>query len=106
MIHNPKEIERIRKRKYMEALRRKKEADRRRSRVLPLEDERSYYIILREGGYMKVEDCVVTEIVEDRELRLHLDAFKLPTFDKWGYRITSNGDLKDHFDIHGGDYYF
>lgn len=60
--------------------------------VPSVDGERSYYVILREGGYVKVVDNHITEIVEENELRVYIPELthvsQLPAFDKYGNRVT------------------
>ena len=62
-------------------------------RLVPDLGMEEYVVLLREGGYVKVEDRVIVEIVEDDVPRFPED-FKVPCIDKWGSTVRNRKDLK------------
>lgn len=55
-------------------------------------DDSGYVVLLREGGYVRVQDGIITEIVEDGVPR-YPDQFDVPCIDKYGSEITEREDL-------------
>ncbi len=72
-------------------------------KVGKLDGAKSYIVLLREGGYVKVKKRKISKIVEDGVHYLIMDLKPLPIFDKYGNRIYSTFDLKDIF---GYEYYY
>ena len=71
---------------------------------VPNFDLEEYIVLLREGGYIRVRDGIVTEIVEDGEPRGPED-FEVSCFDKWGNFVMTSEDLEGVGYL-GEDYYF
>ena len=88
----------------------------RRTRHLKVGDEvggldrlPTYIILLREGGYIRVADRKIAEIVEDG-WPYSVEDFEYPeycyaVFDKWGDRISPDNDLMHRGGL-GEPYYF
>ena len=68
-------------------------------------DNSSYVVILREGGYVRVESGVIFDIVEDYKPYSPED-FDLPCCDKWGNEVGTSEDLIGTFSKHFSDPYF
>ena len=66
---------------------------------------KEYIVLLREGGYIRVIDGRIIEIVEDGVPRYPDDFRRYSCFDKWGLNIKTDEDLKGS-GILGEDYYF
>lgn len=57
----------------------------------------NYIIILREGGFVRVKDSVVVDIVEDR-VPYHPSNFEGEIcFDKWGSRTLNDDELEGYY---------
>jgi len=58
-----------------------------------------YVVLLREGGYVVVENGIITKIVEDKEKKYYPEDFPgVPCFDKWGNLAVSRNKLIGIFD--------
>lgn len=55
-------------------------------------DDSGYVVLLREGGYVRVENGVIAEVVEDGVSR-YPDQFDLPCIDKYGNEVVKREDL-------------
>ncbi len=70
-----------------------------------------YIVLLREGGYVTVENGIITKIIENNGRKYyHPEDFpNIPCFDKWGSRISFRENMVGQFQgIAGLDdpYYF
>ena len=67
--------------------------------------EAEYVVLLQEGGFARVVDGSISEIVEDNEPRYPEDFPRILTIDKWGDAVEKKEDLRGRcvFDYH---YYF
>jgi hypothetical protein len=69
-----------------------------------------YIVLLREGGFVRVENGVITDIRENTVTKFYPEDFPgIACFDKWGGRVEVHGDLIGEFQgIAGMDdpYYF
>jgi len=68
-----------------------------------------YIVLLREGGYVRVKNGVITEIKENSNIDYYPEDFEgVPCFDKWGSPVYSRDDLVGQFQVAGMDdpYYF
>ncbi len=67
-------------------------------------------VLLREGGFVRVKDGIITEIKENSNIDFYPEDFEgVPCFDKWGGRVSSHNELIGQFQgISGMDdpYYF
>ena len=72
--------------------------------VLPSYDE-DYIVLLQEGGYVRVSEDVITEIVEDGVPRYPEEFAPIGCIDKWGEGVSDKESLEGRcmFDYH---YYF
>lgn len=61
-----------------------------------------YVVLLREGGYVRVEGGIITKILEARETYFPEDFPGVVCIDKWGKIVQSKDDLRGTF---GRDYY-
>jgi len=53
-----------------------------------------YIVLLREGGFVRVKDGIITEIKENSNLDYYPEDFPdIICFDKWGSRVGSYEDL-------------
>ena len=64
----------------------------------------SYIVLLREGGFVRVDEGVIAKIVEGGTPH-YPEEFQVPCIDKWGSLIPSREDLKGT-GILGEDYYY
>lgn len=69
-----------------------------------------YVVLLREGGYVRVKDGIITEIKEDSKLDYYPEDFpETICFDKWGCEVETHEDLVGEFQGLAGmndPYYF
>ena len=65
----------------------------------------NYTVLVREGGYVKVDNNVIAVIVEDGIRRSPEDFPTSICLDKWGSLLVTAGDLKATGLI-GEDYYY
>jgi hypothetical protein len=63
-----------------------------------------YIVLLQEGGFVRVKDGIIVEIVEDGIPRYPED-FDLPCIDKWGGFVQNKHELEGCC-MFGYDYYF
>ena len=63
-----------------------------------------YIVLLQEGGYIRVKNGIVMEIIEDDKPRYPEEFVPLPCYDKWGADIETTEDLKSR-DMFGYNYY-
>lgn len=57
-----------------------------------------YVILLREGGYVKVEDGIITDIREQSNMNYYPEDFSdYLCIDKWGNEVHSYSDLIGQF---------
>lgn len=64
-----------------------------------------YIVLLQEGGFARVKDGIITEIVEDGKPRYPEDFSRLPCIDKWG-DVVENKDALEGRCMFGYHYYF
>jgi len=67
-------------------------------------DNDSYAVILREGGFVRVANGVIIDIVEDGKPYSPSD-FDVPCIDKWGNEVGTSDDLIGIFSEHFNDPY-
>ena len=67
--------------------------------AVPSFDLPKYVVLLREGGYVLVENGVITKIVENHGRKFYVpeDFPDIPCFDKWGDSIKSRNELIGQF---------
>ena len=59
---------------------------------------KEYIVLLREGGFVRVRDSVITEIRENSKLDYYPEDFpNIICFDKWGCEVGSHSDLVGEF---------
>lgn len=58
-----------------------------------------YIVLLREGGYVKIEKGIITKIIENHGQKFYYpENFKdIPCLDKWGNQVASRDDLIGQF---------
>ncbi|MBU2072713.1 MAG: hypothetical protein KKA68_20970 [Gammaproteobacteria bacterium] len=58
-----------------------------------------YIVLLREGGYVIVENGIITKIIENCGKKFYApeDFSGVPCFDKWGCEVGSHSDLVGEF---------
>jgi len=64
-----------------------------------------YIVLLQEGGFVRVIEGSIFEIVEDDQPRYPEDFPNLPCVDKWGDIVEKKEDLEGRC-MFGYDYYF
>lgn len=52
-----------------------------------------YIVLLREGGFVRVKDGIIKEIVEDHKPRYPEDFPGIPCIDKWGKLVPNKDSL-------------
>jgi len=58
-----------------------------------------YFVLLREGGYILVEDGIITIIKENKKYYYPEDfPPSAPCFDKYGNRVSTKADLRGMFE--------
>jgi len=69
-----------------------------------------YIVLLREGGFVRVKNGIITEIRENSKIDYYPEDFEgLVCFDKWGCEVGSHKDLIGEFQGMAGmddPYYF
>lgn len=78
--------------------------------TVPAFNLEEYIVLLREGGYVRIKNGVITEIKENARYKFYPEDFpRLTCFDKWGVHVISYKNMIGEFQgVAGMDdpYYF